>query len=51
MSNLTQNQKIVIIVVIVLLLCCCCAAIVPAIFGPAIENVFGEIISGIETQP
>lgn len=52
-DNTTRN--IIIAVVVVLALCCCCLAafifLGPVLFGPAVGNVFSNIIEGLEITP
>ena len=51
-KNTDNTKKIIIIVVIVLAVLCLCACIVffvaPALLGPTIENVFSDVVQGIE---
>jgi hypothetical protein len=43
---------IIIIAVVVLIVLCCCCVLGTALFaGPAIGNVFSNIIEGIEVTP
>jgi hypothetical protein len=43
---------IILVVVAVLILCCCLAIFVgPLIFGPAVGNVFSNIVEGLEVTP
>jgi hypothetical protein len=51
-NNTTRN--IIIAVVVVLVLCCCCFGAVflsLSLMGPAVGNVFSNIIEGLELTP
>ncbi|UCC88229.1 MAG: hypothetical protein JSV81_02690 [Anaerolineales bacterium] len=51
-SNTTRN--IIIAVVVLIVLCCCCLIAVYgslALMGPAVGNVFSNIVEGLEITP
>lgn len=52
-SNTTLIIIIIAVVVLVVLCCCCVLALwlIPLVFGPAVGNVFSNIIEGIEMTP
>ena len=52
-NNTTRNIIIAVVVVVVLLCCCCVIAVFafPALLGPAVGNVFSNIIQNMELTP
>jgi len=51
-NNTTRN--IIIAVVVIIVLCCCCLIAVYAglsLMGPAVGNVFSNIVEGLEVTP
>lgn len=51
-NNTTRN--IIIAVVVIVVLCCCCLIAVYAgllLAGPAVGNVFSNIVEGLEVTP
>jgi hypothetical protein len=51
-NNTTRN--IVIAIVVIIVLCCCCFIAIWAslmLMGPAVGNVFSNIVEGLEVTP
>ena len=42
---------IIVVVVVLIVLCCCCVLGLLTLAGPAVGNVFSNIIEGIEVTP
>ena len=42
---------IVVVVVVLIVLCCCCVLGTVLLAGPAVGNVFSNVIEGIEMTP
>jgi lipopolysaccharide/colanic/teichoic acid biosynthesis glycosyltransferase len=49
-----SNRTLIIIIVVVvalIVLCCCCVLAILTLAGPAVGNVFSNIIEGLEMTP
>ena len=42
---------IIVVVVVLIVLCCCCVLGTVLLLGPAVGNVFSNVIEGIEMTP